>query len=106
MDESTGWPAFVRDDDGIVLGGIRTPLVDVPVAALTGDPVDTSNVLLILFGSTIPFSEARLAERYASADEYLAAYEAAADAAIDAGWVLAEDRQELLSMAQPDVIPS
>ena len=104
VDDSTGTPACVRDDDGIVRGGIRTPLVDVPVAALTGDPVDTSNVLMILFGSTLPFSDAQLA-RYPSVDAYLAAYEASADAAIEAGWVLPEDRQELLDMAQPEVIP-
>ena len=38
VDETGAAPAFVRDEDGIVLGGIRTPLVDVPVATLTGDP--------------------------------------------------------------------
>jgi len=105
VDESGDAPAFVRDQDGIVRGGIRTPLVDVPVATLSGDPADTSNVLCILFGSTTPFTEARLAERYDSADEYLAAYEAAADEGVDAGWVLAEDREELLDMAHPDLIP-
>lgn len=103
VDEAGAAPTFVRDEDGIVLGGIRTPLVDVPVATLTGEPGDTGNVLCLLFGETIPFTEEQLA-RYESADEYLAAYEAAADEAIEAGWVLEEDREELLEVAQPDLI--
>jgi hypothetical protein len=105
VDESGAAPAYVRDADGIVEGGIRTPLVDVPVATLSGEPADTTNVLCILFGSTTPFTEAQLAERYDSPDAYLTAYEAATDQAVDAGWVLAEDREELLAMAHPEVIP-
>jgi hypothetical protein len=38
VDDSTGTPQIRRYGDGIALGGIRTPLVDVPVAALCGNP--------------------------------------------------------------------
>ena len=104
IDESGGSPAFVRDADGNVEGGIRTPPLDVPVAVLSGDPVGGSQVLCLLFGKTEAFSPERLAELYLSADEYLDAYEAAADEAIAGGWVLEEDREELLADAQPDVV--
>ena len=61
-------------------------------------------MICILFGSTSPLSAEQLAGLYPSADEYLAAFEESADAAIEAGFVLEEDREELLAMAQPDRI--
>lgn len=97
-------PAYERDADGIVLGSIRTPLVDVPVATLSSETYEGPSVICLLLGSTKPLSAARLAERYESADDYLAQYEASADAAIEAGFVLEEDRQELLDAAQPDLV--
>ena len=106
VDETSGSPKFVRDADGIVMGGIRTPLVDVPVATLSGEPAGPGSVICLLLGSTVPLSETILAQLYESPDDYLAAYEEAADEAIDAGFVLQDDRQELLDQAQPDVIPN
>ena len=102
--ETDGAPAYVRNDLGIATGGIRTPLVDVPVDVLSGSPSPDSSVICILFGSTSPLSAEQLAGLYPSADEYLAAFEESADAAIEAGFVLEEDREELLAMAQPDRI--
>ena len=101
-----GAPAYVRDADGIAEGGIRTPVVDVPVDVLSGEPGADSSVVCILFGTTTPIPEERLAQMYPSADEYEAAFEKATDAAIDAGFVLGEDRAELLDMAQPDRLGS
>ena len=106
VDESGAVPAFVRDADGLARGGIRTPPVDVPVATLSGDAIASSSVLCLLFGSTVPFTEARLAELYASPAAYTEAYEAAAEEAIAAGWVLEDDRAALLDAAQPEVIPA
>ncbi len=104
--ETDGTPAFVRDGHGIALGGIRTPLVDVPVATLSGEPADTSSVLCLLMGSTTAFDPARLAALYPTPGAYLLAYTQAADAAVAAGFVLPEDRAALLAAAQPGVIPS
>jgi hypothetical protein len=42
-----------------------------------------------------------LRERYASLDDYLDAYTAAADAAVAGGFVVAEDRDALLADARP-----
>lgn len=96
--------AFVRDADGIVLGGIRTPLVDAPLDVLSGEPTPGS-VACSLFGSTTPLSPARIAELYPSADAYLAAFGEAADAAVAAGFVLPEDREALLATADPSRVP-
>jgi hypothetical protein len=94
----------LRDADGIVLGGIRTPLVDVPLDVLSGEPTPGS-VACSLFGSTTPLSPARIGELYKSADEYLSAFGASADAAVAAGFVLPEDREALLSTADPARVP-
>jgi hypothetical protein len=99
-------PQNVRDEDGIAAGGIRTPLVDVPVDALTGTPGPAEGLMCILMGSTTPLPDERISELYESADDYLAEYEAAADAVIEAGFVLEEDRDALIDYAQPDRIAS
>ena len=96
--------AFRRDADGIALGGVRTPQVDVPVAALSGEPGPSGGVICLLLGSTRPLAPERLAERYPSVDAYLEAYEAATDEAVDAGFVLEEDREQVLDDAEPERI--
>jgi hypothetical protein len=96
--------AIARDADGIALGGIRTPHVDVPVVVLSGDASEGGSIVCILMGSTTPLPPERLAERYGSAEEYLAAYEEAADAVIDAGFVLDDDRDALLADADPAAV--
>lgn len=95
----------VRDDLGIARGGIRTPLVDVPVDALRGDAADGASVICLLAGRTIPLDDEVLTELHGDADTYLDAYEAATDTVIDEGFVLDDDRDELLDAAQPDRIP-
>lgn len=97
-------PAYRRDADGIVLGGIRTPLVDVPAATLSSEPYPNPTIICLLLGSTKPISAERLAELYPSADDYLAQYEASTRQAIATGFVLPDDRQELLDAAEPDAI--
>lgn len=94
-------PQVIRDSDGIALGGIRTPPVDVPVATLSGVPGATSSVICLLLGSTKPFTAARLAQLYPSGAVYLRRYGADADATIKAGFVLPQDRAALLAYAEP-----
>jgi hypothetical protein len=98
-------PQVARDSDGIALGGIRTPPVDVPVAALSGVPGSKSSVICLLLGSTKPFTAARLVQLYPSRAAYLKRYDADADATITAGFVLLQDRAALLGFADPSVIP-
>ena len=96
--------ALVRDADGIATGGIRTPPVDVPVVVLSGEPGPTPDVICLLLGSTTPLPPPDPAERYGSAEAYEAEFDAAADAAIAAGFVLEEDREALTGFAQPELV--
>jgi hypothetical protein len=95
-------PALRRDDDGIALGGIRTPQVDVPLATLSGDARSSASLMCLLFGSTTPLSPERVLERYGTKEAYFAEYEAATDATIAAGHLLAEDRDAVLADARPE----
>ncbi len=105
VDVGSGRPVIRRDADGNALGGIRTPQVDVPVAALGGEPGPAPSIICLLLGSTRPFSDERLRQLYPDAATYLDAYQRATDAAISAGFVVPEDRQAVLDDARPDVIP-
>ena len=96
---------IVRDADGIALGGIRTPPVDVPIATLSGAPGPNPTTICLLLGSTIPFTEQRLAELYPFPTEYRQAYQDAVDSAIEAGFVLRDDRLALSEFSDPSVIP-
>ena len=94
-----------RDADGIALGGIRTPPVDVPVDVLSGIPGPNSDLLCILLGSTKALPATRLAQLYPSRSVYQQRYGADADKVIKAGFVLAADRDALIAFAQPSRIP-
>jgi hypothetical protein len=97
-------PEIQRNADGIALGGIRTPPVDVPVAALSGAPGPNPSTICLLLGSTNPMSPERLADLYPSRAVYKQRYDRAADAVIKAGFVLPADRDALLAFADPSLI--
>jgi Alpha/beta hydrolase domain len=99
-------PAVVRDQDGIAEGGVRTPPVDVPTRALSGQPGPSSSVICILLGSTKPIAAARLAALYPSRQEFQRQYDAAVDDAIAAGVVLREDRAALEGYAHAELVGS
>lgn len=97
-------PAIARDTDGIAVGGVRTPPVDVPAVVLSGDPPPNDDLLCLLLGSTTALPAERLAERYPSAKAYEAAYATAAEATTAAGFALTEDRAALAAYARPDLV--
>ncbi len=97
-------PTVDRDSDGIALGGIRTPPVDVPVAALSGAGGPNSSAICLLLGSAPPLPGSRIAALYPSRAAYLERFGAAVDATIAAGFALDEDRDALAAFAQPDRI--
>jgi hypothetical protein len=72
---------------------------------LSGVVSEPISRLCLLFGSTHPVPEHLLAERYGTRDEYEKHYRDAADAAIAAGFVLVEDRDELIADANPESVP-
>ncbi len=92
---------LVRDEVGNAEGGVRTPCVEAPVEVYRGDTDAGAPYLCQLFGSTLPMDPELLRRLWPDRATYLAAYERATDAAIAAGFVLPEDRAELLAEARP-----
>ncbi len=92
-------PTLSRDNRGIAIGGIRTPLVDVPVAALSGDLVAGAAGFCVLFGSTTPFDSATLKSMYPTPKAYVDAFETSLKSAVAAGFVLEADAAKLLQHA-------
>ncbi len=97
-------PQIQRNAEAIAEGGIRTPPVDVPVATLSGAPSANPSTICLLVGSTKPFTKAQLAQLYPTRADYQKKFDAAADAAISAGFVLPQDRAALLEFARPQMI--
>ena len=104
-----GVPVIARDEQGNALGGVRNPLVDVPVATLTGDPagdatlaelLEGGNGVCALFGETIPFTKAQLVDLYGTADNYVAQFRASADEAVAGDFLLRPDADELIAEAE------
>ncbi|MCU0311126.1 MAG: hypothetical protein MUE36_09290 [Acidimicrobiales bacterium] len=100
--EVTDAPDIVRDADGIAVGGVRTPVVDVPVDVLSGESAPDASLLCLLMGSTLPLPPERIAELHPSRADYERRFAEATDRGIDAGFVLPEDRALLLDYAQPE----
>lgn len=100
LSDSANNPVPLRDADGIALGGVRTPPVDVPVDALSGVPV-SSSIICLLLGSTVALPDTRIAELYSSRAEYEQLYEESAVATIAAGFVLEDDHAALTAYSQP-----
>jgi hypothetical protein len=93
LDVALGPPAAIhRDANGTALGGIRTPQVDVPIATLSGEG-QIGTIFCLLFGTTTPFEEATLAALYPTHDAYVSAFNAATDAAVEAGFILPPDAE-------------
>jgi Alpha/beta hydrolase domain len=91
--------ALARDGRGIALGGVRTPAVDVPVSTLTGDATPGEPVICLLFGGVTPFDAPTLRSLYPTDDAYVDAVARAAGAAVDAGFLLADDRDAVVAEA-------
>ncbi|MBD0322815.1 MAG: hypothetical protein ICV72_05425 [Aldersonia sp.] len=96
---------FVRDDVGNVTGGVRTPAVDAPVALLSGRAPAGSSRICRLFGSTTPLEPEHLRQLYPTRADYLDRYRRAAQAAVDAGFLLPEDLDAVLAEAEPTTVP-
>lgn len=86
------------DDTGNALGGIRTPQVDVPIAALSGLG-QSGETFCGLFGTTVPLDANRLAAAYPDRDTFVAAWNAAVDRAVESGAVLSVDGERLREVA-------
>jgi hypothetical protein len=84
-------PKLVTDVNGLAEGGLRTPWVDVPTAVLSGAGS--------MVGSGKPFDAATLERLYPGGKgEYLKKFEASLDAVIAAGFIVPEDKPEIMEL--------
>jgi hypothetical protein len=102
-----------RDADGNVIGGIRSPWVDVPLATYLPHstphpgsclpsphaPYRDPALLADLIGHRVPFRPAELRRRYVSPEGYLERFRASCATLVAAGYLLAEDVPELETTA-------
>ena len=103
---STNPPALALDSHGNVIGGVRTPDVDVPVSTLSGAAPPGASAICSLFGSAVPFSPSELTDLYGTKAHYLKDFTASLDKAIAGGYILAADRATELAQAQQVQFPS
>jgi Alpha/beta hydrolase domain len=88
-----------RDGHANALGGIRTPLVDVPTATLAADGDNSGASFCGLFGVTVPFSTATLSSLYPSHAVYVTKFDQATGAALRNGFLLPLDAKNLEAAA-------
>lgn len=100
---------LVRDADGNVVGGVRTPWVDVPLAAYLphstarpgscipagAAPYRDPAFMADLIGHMVPFPADRLRQRYGSAEDYLERFGQRTGELVTAGWLLAPEAERL-----------
>jgi hypothetical protein len=97
---STNPTTYALDQYGNVIGGVRTPAVDVPISALSGAAPAGATVICSLFGSATPLSASTLTTLYPTKADYIADYTKSLDKAIKGGYILAADRSAMLAQAE------
>lgn len=93
-------PQVVRDDHGNAVGGIRLPDIEVPTASHSGFGVQRPGMRFgFLYGEATDFDSAKLADLYPGSADYLKAWRAALDRAVEQGMVLPEDAPAMADAA-------
>jgi len=95
--------AYLMDANGNVLGGIRTPFVDAPLAKLSGSGQEGDS-FCGLFGTTHGFTPDELQALYPTTQDFMAKWNAATDAALATGAILAIDAENIKAAAENFVI--
>jgi hypothetical protein len=99
------------DSSGNVLGGVRTPHIQVPIATYGFDnaPANSTDFVALLAcglgGNTVPFTASQLLQLYPTHDDYVTKFMAAADEALSKGYFLQADRDEVVKEAMAAPIP-
>ena len=102
VDTSTAPPTYKLDKNGNVLGGIRTPAVDAPLATLSGLSPDKPPSWCVLFGQTQPFTPAKLAALYPTHTAFVSQWQKAVTRDEKAGYLLAPDARRLADVVTPN----
>ena len=94
-----------RDELGIAEGGVRTPLVDVPLAANTGYATNTPDFCRVM-GVLEPFDAATLEELYPNGSAgYVEAFDDAVDRAVQKGIWLDPEAENFKAAAREITLP-
>ena len=88
---------FKLDENGNAIGGVRSPQVDAPIAALGSS--GNSGGFCVLFGSTVPYSASHLAALYPNHAHFVSAWAHAIQRDRVDGFLLPADAVELLHSA-------
>lgn len=89
----------VRDELGHPRGGLRLPVIDLPVVRYDAQRC-------VLFGNTIPLDPLTLARRYPTHQGYVDRMQRATDAAVAQGVLLRADAADLMRRARGSSIPT
>jgi Alpha/beta hydrolase domain len=81
-----------RDRDGNAIGGLRSPIIDVPVATYNGE-------FCISAGITTPLPAERLAALYPTHKNYVQKLLAATNSAVANGFLLCDDAHTIMRKA-------
>lgn len=90
------WLRNKTDCFGNALGGIRTPGIDCPAGVYSSDSRTADGGWQLLFGQFVPFPAEKLKTMYGSAQQYRALVEQRADEMIAQGFLVPEDRAEMI----------
>lgn len=108
----SGGGSYDTDEHGNVLGGVRLPEIDVPIATYSTDNSPAAGTDLIagmacsLGGATEAFTPEKLLQLYPTHDDYVQQYTAAAEKAVADGILLEEDAAAAIEEAKNAPIPN
>jgi hypothetical protein len=94
---------FAFDSNGNVLGGIRTPFVDAPIAQLSGLTAGGAG-FCVLFGSTTPFTQDQLDALYRNHGKFVTAWNRSTKEAVRNGFIVAANEAALKRVAAHSAI--
>jgi len=88
----------VLDQHGNVIGGVRSPFVDVPTATWNGN--STGESFCRIAGHEVPFSKNKLKQLYPTKAAYIAAVTANVNKLVAEGFILEADGQQLIAASK------
>lgn len=95
---------IARDTYGNALGGLRLPAFDVPIG--TNNGADNGGpAFCLLYGYFTPFDDATLHSLYPTHNAYVHAFKHATHEALEAGYIVKEDADEMIGEAIRAEIP-
>lgn len=95
VNTATSPPSYELDQNGNVLGGIRTPAVDTPIATLSGLPPAGAPGFCILFGQTHPFTPSQISALYPTHADFVRQWQRSAYRDQRDGYLLPQAAQRL-----------